>query len=149
MKKIILKLVTGILLSIILSTGISAFAEKVNTEELMPDYVYRLWDKDNKGSAEKGIGNDQLKAVEALPKISAEQIISVAILQILEWTFVLTVIAIVVAAIYYIIGRGNDEDITKAKNIILYLIIGMAIIGASYGIIAGITQLTFSNLCSF
>lgn len=29
---------------------------------------------------------------------------------------------------------------TKAKDIILYLVIGMAIIAAAYGIVAGITQ---------
>ena len=136
MKKIILKLATGILLSIILSTGLSTFAatNKVDIDKLMPDEV---------SIDEKEMGTKEIDALEKLVDKSAEEIIGSAILQILEWTFVLTVIAIVVAAIYYIIGRGNDEDITKAKNIILYLIIGMALIAASYGIIAGITQLTF------
>ena len=126
-----------------MNSGLTLASTSVNTDELMPDYVYRLWDKENVGDLEKGIGNEQITAIEALPDVSAEQIIGSVILQILEWTFVLTVIAIVVAAIYYVIARGNDEDITKAKNIILYLVIGMAIIGASYGVIAGITQLEF------
>ena len=142
MKKLTIKLAIVLGLITLMNSGLT-LASTINTDDLMPDYVYRLWDKENVGDLEKGIGNEQITAIEALPDVTAEQIIGSVILQILEWTFVLTVIAIVVAAIYYVTARGNDEDITKAKNILLYLVIGMAIIGAAYGVIAGITQLEF------
>lgn len=79
-------------------------------------------------------------AVANLPDVSLEGGMTLAIKTILKSAMLLTIIAIVVAAIYYIISRGKDEDMTKAKDIILYLIIGMAIIAAAYGIIAGVTQ---------
>lgn len=80
------------------------------------------------------------KQVANLPDVSLEGGMTLVIKTILKSAMLLTIIAIVVAAIYYIISRGKDEDMTKAKDIILYLIIGMAIIAAAYGIIAGVTQ---------
>ncbi len=149
MKKTLIKLAT-ILGTILLSTSLVHAAP---TSEAKPDAtqkkatttksvdINKLMPKDVK--AIEDIGKDELKATKQLPNVSTEQIVGTIILQILEWTFVLTVIAIVVAAIYYVIARGNEEDINKSKNIILYLVIGMALIAASYGIIAGITQLEF------
>ncbi len=78
--------------------------------------------------------------VKKLPSITLESGLAVAIKTVLRTAFLLTIAAIVVAAIYYIISRGKEEDMTKAKDIILYLIIGMAIIAAAYGIVSGITQ---------
>ena len=135
MKKTIIKLI--LVLSTILLSSSLLYAEntdKPNIDKLIPK---------ESPLTDQGFGTKELKAIKSLPNRSAEQIIGTAVLTILEWTFILTVIAIVVAAIYYLISRGNEEDVTKAKNIILYLVIGMAIIAASYGIIAGITQLNF------
>jgi len=135
MKKTLIKLAI-ILGTILLSTSLVHAAPKTKSVDiniLMPKEVKIIED----------IGKDELKATKQLPNVSTEQIVGTIILQILEWTFVLTVIAIVVAAIYYVIARGNEEDINKSKNIILYLVIGMALIAASYGIIAGITDLEF------
>ncbi|MCK5345127.1 MAG: hypothetical protein KAR20_17075, partial [Candidatus Heimdallarchaeota archaeon] len=55
----------------------------------------------------------------------------------------LTIAAIVVAAIFYILSRGNEEETSKAKNIILYLVIGMVIMAAAYGLVAGVVQFDF------
>lgn len=82
-------------------------------------------------------------AVANLPNVTLESAMSEVILLILRISMLLTIIAIVVAAIYYIISRGKEEDITKAKDIILYLVIGMAIMAAAYGIVAGIAQFDF------
>ncbi len=134
MKKTIIKLI--LVLSTMLLSSSLLYAENTapNIDKLIPK---------ESPLTDQGFGTKELEAIKSLPNRSAEQIIGTAVLTILEWTFILTVIAIVVAAIYYLISRGNEEDVTKAKNIILYLVIGMAIIAASYGIIAGITQLNF------
>lgn len=84
--------------------------------------------------------NPDAKAVNALPDVSLEGGMTLAIKAMLRSAMYLTIIAIVVAAIYYIISRGKDEDMTKAKDIILYLVIGMAIIAAAYGIVSGVAQ---------
>lgn len=82
-------------------------------------------------------------AVANLPNVTLESAMSEVILLILRVSMLLTIIAIVVAAIYYIISRGKEEDITKAKDIILYLVIGIAIMAAAYGIVSGIAQFDF------
>lgn len=84
--------------------------------------------------------NPDIKSVQNLPSITLESGIAVTIKAMLRSAMLLVIIAIVVAAIYYIISRGKEEDLTKAKDIILYLVIGLAIIAAAYGIVAGITQ---------
>lgn len=84
--------------------------------------------------------NTDAKQLAKLPDVSLEGGMTLAIKAILRSAMLLTIIAIVVAAIYYIISRGKDEDVTKAKDIILYLVIGMVIIAAAYGVVAGVTQ---------
>ncbi len=82
-------------------------------------------------------------AVAALPDISLESGFQTAMKTILGASMIITIVAIVFAAVYYIISQGNDEDISKAKNIILYLIIGMAIMAAAYGLVTGVVQFDF------
>ena len=82
-------------------------------------------------------------AVSGLPELSAENAVAEFIKLILEWSMAITLVAIIVAAIYFIISRGKEEDITKAKDIMFYLVIGMAIMSAAYGIISGLAQFEF------
>jgi len=86
---------------------------------------------------------EELKAVQNLPDITPQQIIASIIKTILGWSMLIALAAIIVSAIYYLNARGKEEDISKAKNIIIYLIIGMAIMAAAYGIITGIAQFKF------
>lgn len=85
----------------------------------------------------------ETKTIANLPELTLEAGISDVIKTILGWSMIITIVAIVVASIYYMISRGKDEDITKAKDILIYLIIGMAIMAAAYGIVAGISQFNF------
>ncbi len=55
----------------------------------------------------------------------------------------LTIIALVIAGVYYLTAEGDEEKVGKAKNIIVYLIIGMAIMAAAFGFVSGIAQLDF------
>lgn len=89
---------------------------------------------------ETGGENDPTAAVSALPKVSMQSMVTTIIKNILSSSFVITILALVVTGIYYLISEGNDEQTGKAKKILLYLIIGMAIIGASYSIVSGITR---------
>lgn len=82
-------------------------------------------------------------AVADLPNISLESGFKTAMKTILGAAMIITIAGIVFAAVYYLISQGNDEDISKAKNIILYLIIGMAIMAAAYGIVSGVIQFDF------
>jgi hypothetical protein len=87
--------------------------------------------------------NNELKAIGSLPEVSAESLIKTVIKTILGASMLLTLIAIVFAAVYYIKSQGQEEDISKAKNIILFLIIGMVIMAGAYGIVSGVIQFKF------
>lgn len=92
----------------------------------------------------KDEGKDlEIKAVADLPEVTLEDIFKTIIKTILGAAMLLTIAAIVVAATFYILSRGNEEDTSKAKNIILYLIIGMVIMAAAYGLVSGFVQFDF------
>lgn len=131
MKNLIAKLV---LLVITIASLSQVALANVDIEELLP----------RPGLEEgKEVTPEELEAVASLPEITPEQAFTTAIKTILGWSMLLALIAIIVAAIYYLQSRGTEEDISKAKSIIIYLIIGMAIMAAAYGIIAGIAQFEF------
>lgn len=88
---------------------------------------------------------NELKAVSDLPELTDKAFFTSAIKTILGLSMVITLVAIIIAAIYYIYAQGEEESITKGKDIILYLIIGLAVMAGAYGIISGIAQFEFFN----
>jgi len=133
-KKIIQKLV---ILTIITTQFLlinTAFAE-VNTNILLAPPK----------NSEKIIsgGSEQIDAFENLPDVGLEGAVATAIKTILGWSFILSIIALVIAGIYMIIYEAEDEKITKAKSIIVYLIFGVMIISIAYGIVTGMVQMKY------
>jgi hypothetical protein len=121
-----------------------AFAKIANSD----DITSRMGTKDQGGNVQ--ITNENAKLYENaignvanLPDISLEQAVGVAIKTVLRVSFYLTLIALIIISIYYIISTGKEENITKARNIILYLIIGMTIIAAAYGVTSGLSRFNF------
>lgn len=90
-----------------------------------------------------GEGSEELETVGNLPKVSIENFYATIIKTVLRWAMLITLAAIVIAAIYYLKSRGKEEDISKAKDIILYLTIGMGIMAGAYGIVSGLVQFEF------
>lgn len=88
-------------------------------------------------------GDDPAGIFAGLPEVTIEQAVATAIRTILGAAMLLTIVAIVVAALFYLKSQGRDEDLTKAKTIIVYLLIGLAIMAAAYGIVTGITEFDF------
>lgn len=91
---------------------------------------------------------DAVPEVQALPDVTQENLFKTIFKTILGASMIITIAAIVVAAVFYIISQGNDEDISKAKNIILYLIIGLVIMAAAYGLVSGVIQFDFFKASS-
>ncbi|MBD3157047.1 hypothetical protein GF369_04445 [Candidatus Peregrinibacteria bacterium] len=58
---------------------------------------------------------------------------------------ILAFIAFLVAGIFMIISQGNDEQLGKAKSILMYTIIAMAVCATALAIVTGVTQLDFFN----
>ena len=147
MKKILLKTAVLIITVFILSPALANAADppqtdnKVNIDELI---FQTFWGSDWEDTTWENRNTLGEEAVGALPdNISAESVMSAAIKIILQVAMFLVLIGIIVSAIYYVISLGNEDNIAKAKNIILYLVVGMVIIMAAYGIVTGLAQFEF------
>lgn len=55
----------------------------------------------------------------------------------------LAFIAFTVSGVMLVTAHGNEEIVTKVKNIFLYSVIGLIVIAAAYGVIYGIMTLSF------
>lgn len=101
------------------------------------------WFSDTKLMETSDDGLGLIEAVSKLPKSNPSDIINTAVKTVLSFSMILTLISLIAAAIYYLISNGDEAKTSKAKHIILYLLIGMAIIAGSLGVVTGITQFKF------
>lgn len=56
---------------------------------------------------------------------------------------ILAFISFVVAGVYMVISQGNEENISKAKEIFIYTLMAMAIAATALAIVTGITNMQF------
>lgn len=54
---------------------------------------------------------------------------------------VLIVISFVIAGTFYVTAQGNEDQLNKAKSILIYTLIAVAIIASAYGITMGVTKI--------
>lgn len=106
----------------------------------IPGTVKYLFDPDAYSTA---FEQENLDYISNLPNESKETIISDFIQIILGMGAILAAASVIGAAVYYMISMGNEDDTGKAKNILLYSIIGLLIMSGAYGIIVGIAKLQF------
>ena len=129
------KIIASIFLSILIITTLGSIAYADNISDLVPrpgeldrDQIERY---------------PELEPLGDLPDVTIEAAIATVVKTILGAAIILTIIAIVVAGLYFIIGEGEEEDVTKGKKIIKYLAIGMFIMSAAYGVVVGISKFEF------
>ena len=134
------KILTLIIASTISVMLFAPAAYGVTTDDLLPR-------PGEKGSSSYSVKNtekyEELGEVANLPEVTDTALMTTVIKTILGWAMLLTIAGIIVASIYYLTSRGKEEDVTKAKDIIIYLVVGMAIMAAAYGIVSGIAQFEF------
>ena len=140
LKKFSTKIFTAIIASAISLTLLAPTAYgEVTADDLLP----RPGEKGSTYATENIEKYEELGTVAALPEVTDTALMTTVIKTILGWSMLLTIAGIVAASIYYLTSRGKEEDVTKAKDIILYLVVGMAIMAAAYGIVSGIAQFQF------
>lgn len=62
-----------------------------------------------------------------VPEVS-ENVVANAQNAVYFWTGILAVIVIIVAGFYYVTSANNQERLTRAKNAILYAVIGLVVV---------------------
>jgi len=125
-----LKIKLALIISLI-SSNITVLA--VNINDLLP----------RPGATDPDTAKKFTETVQVanLPEVTETALITSIIKTILEAGILLTVIAVVVAGLYYLLAKGEEEQITKAKDILVYLVIGMVVMASAYGIISGLAQI--------
>ena len=66
--------------------------------------------------------------------------VMVVLERIVDWLFtillVVAAIFIIIAAYYFVTASGNPETVSKARNFVMYALIGIAVAVASRGLVA-------------
>jgi len=52
----------------------------------------------------------------------------------------LVLIGLLIVGAMFMTGASNEENITKARKILIYLVIGIILISVSYAVVSGISQ---------
>lgn len=109
----------------------SAYAVNVTTDPsiLLPNEKTFIEDQDPSGRVSLPNGNFLAEIVPA------------AITNIMYLVGFLIFIAFIYGGTLIVIGRGNEEEVGKAKNILLYSSIALALISLGYAIVYGIATL--------
>lgn len=77
---------------------------------------------------------------EAPPEVVPPVDVLVVLDRIVDWLFtillIIAAIAIVVAAFYFITAAGDPERVAKARNFVLYALIGVVVAFVARGLVA-------------
>jgi len=117
----------------------STITESINKllpQEINPDLINLDTEEDFYSIAEAG-------RYKQLTNKSLPEIIAYIIRTMLYLVSTLTVIALIVVGVMYLTGSLSEDNVSKAKKIFGYVAIGIIIISASYGIVAGILEINF------
>ena len=114
-----------------------ATAPKTQADNLLPKFT------DPKGQG--GI-EEELKTYSSLTSASWTQIVASVIKTILFVAGALVMIGLLVVGAMFMTGSSNEENITKARKILIYLVIGIILISVSYAVVSGISQFNLGEL---
>lgn len=79
---------------------------------------------------EAGDGEGQVN----IPTLSADQVLANGLNLVYFLAGVAAVIVIIIGGVLYSTSAGNSASITKAKNMILYAIVGLVVVFAAFAI---------------
>ena len=81
-----------------------------------------------------GGSGDNSKTIKNVPTVSADSVIGNVLNAVYYMIGIAAVIAIIVGGIMYATSGGDSNQITKAKNVILYAVIGVIVTLLAFGI---------------
>ncbi len=99
--------------------------------QLLPSEVELIEESPNYQGASLTEGNLRL---HVLPKV---------IQSILYLISSLLTVALLYAGINLVIAQGNEEKVNKSKSMLVYIITGLVVIGLSFAIVYGLSQINF------
>jgi hypothetical protein len=137
MNKIIKKIGSGLIVTVILLSNISMAA--ANSPQVVgPDIDDLLYKFETEG--QEPTTTDY---IASLPESDPESLIGRVVFYMLVVANILAFISFIVAGIYMVVSQGNEENITKAKQIFIYTVLAMAAAATALAIVTGITNIRF------
>ena len=79
-------------------------------------------------------GTDESAGEVNIPQLTADEVLQNGLNILYFLAGVVAVIVIIIAGIYYATSSGDSGKVTKAKNMILYSIVGLVIILSAFAI---------------
>ena len=92
---------------------------------------------------EKATEGTKIGAVKSLPKGNFEDVLASVIKTVLGIVGSLAFISFTYAGIMFITAQGDETKLSKAKKLIFWSFLALAIIATSYAIVLGVSQLKF------
>jgi Na+-driven multidrug efflux pump len=80
----------------------------------------------------------ELPTTTGLSKVEIKVILTGLLKWLLEIVGIIAVIGFIISGIMYLVSTGNEEMITKAKKYMLYCLIGVVVVLASFVVIQAI-----------
>lgn len=121
-------LLIGLLIFIALHAAPGAYAAKdIRAESILPE-----------GIVKEGAGKGILPTAEF-----KEDVVPQSIKIVLMLAGSVSIAVFIYAGIMLLIAQGNEEELKKFKDILVWSIIGLAFITLSYALIRGIMQIVF------
>lgn len=114
--------------AILFTSSVPAFAAGSKLDEILPPSVLPSTD------GHQALPSGDLK-LDIVPQ---------AISILLGLAATVSFVVFVYAGIMLIIAQGNEEEVTKFKNILIWSLVGLLAITISYAIVRGIMQLSFT-----
>jgi len=144
MKNFILQFVLFItLISILLGTISVVSAANENIPKL-DDLIYTFETVDESGKAEED-SSTATDYIADLPQGDPGTVIGKMVFFVLYLVNFLAFISFAVAGIMMVSSQGNDEKLTKAKNIFNFSILAMVFAATALALVYGLTRLQYFN----
>lgn len=137
--------ITTTILALLIIVGMNApwMASVANAATPKLEYLFRPFNytsgADNNNTSKIGIVSNIAKNSQG----TWTDILGNVIKFILSITGALAFVSFSVAGVMMVTARGNEEQIKKGKEILLWSLIALAIIATSYAIVLGVSQLKF------
>ncbi len=78
-----------------------------------------------------------------VPATTVEWFLSQLIRQLFRFAWLFILVAFIVSGIFFILAKDNEERVTKARNMILYSLVGFAVISLAFAFVKGFTAIDF------
>lgn len=83
---------------------------------------------------------DSLRGSAGIPTYTIDTLAERLILFVLSFTALIALVVLIVGGISYMLSFGNEEKTRRAKTIVLYALVGLVVIGASFLIVLTVAQ---------